>query len=148
LWDFDISEMPEAVSNDGDVICYADDNGLWYEITQANKACMIGTINDDLEALEAWERDNKTTFEASKNMAMVVSRKKKPFDISGSRMSGLRMGGFPVKVVDEMRLVGFWFDSKLTFGGMVKRLAQKGRCRAGALRRLKPMLDSENLRDL
>ena len=63
-------------------------------------------------------------------------------------MSGLRMGGFPVKVVDEMRRVGFWFDSKLAFGGMVKRLAQKGRCRAGALRRLEPMLDSENLRDL
>ena len=79
LWDFDISEMPEVVSNEGGSICYADDNGLWYKVTDSNRACLIGTINDDLEAPEAWGRDNKTTFEASKNLAMVVSRKKIPF---------------------------------------------------------------------
>ena len=79
---------------------------------------------------------------------MVVSRKKTPFDISGARMSGLRMGGTTIKVVDEMRLVGFWFDNRLTFGGMLRRIAQKARCRAGALRRLKPMLNSSNLKTL
>ena len=148
LWNFDISEMPEAVSDGADVICYADDSGLWYEITKENKACLIGTINDDLQALVEWGKDNKTTFEASKNLAMVVSRKRKPFDISGARMSGLRMDGHPVEVVEEMRLVGFWFDSKLTFGGMVKRLAKKARSRVGALRRLKPMLNPENLKTM
>ena len=61
-------------------------------------------------------------------------------------MSVLRMGGKAVKVVEEMRLVGFWFDSKLTFGGMVARTAKKARCRAGALKRLKPVLDSANLK--
>jgi hypothetical protein len=148
LWNFDISEMPEAVSSEADVICYADDSGLWYEITKGNKACIIGTINDDLQALVEWGKDNKTTFEASKNSAMVVSRKRKPFDISGARMSGLRMGGCPVEVVKEMRLVGFWFDNKLTFGGMVGRLAKKARSRVGALWRLKPMLNSENLKTM
>ena len=63
-------------------------------------------------------------------------------------MSGLRMGGATVKVVDEMRLVGFWFDNKLAFGGMLRRIAQKARCRAGALRRLKPMLNSSNLKTM
>ena len=74
---------------------------------------------------------------------MVVSRKREPFDISGARMSGLRMSGCPIVVVKEMRLVGFWFDGKLTFGGMIGRLAKKARSRVAALRKLKPMLNSE-----
>ena len=47
-----------------------------------------------------------------------------------------------------MRLAGFWFDSKLTFGGMIGRLAKKARSRVAALRRLKPMLNSENLKTM
>ena len=59
LWNFDISEMPEAVSDKADVICYADDSGLWYEITKENKATLIGTIHDDLQALTEWGEDKK-----------------------------------------------------------------------------------------
>ena len=35
FWDFDISELPEAISSEGDEFYYhdADDVGLWYEIT-------------------------------------------------------------------------------------------------------------------
>ena len=34
-------------------------------------------------------------------------QEKDTFDISGARMSGLRMGGRTIEVVDEMRSVGF-----------------------------------------
>lgn len=60
-------------------------------------------------------------------------------------MSRLRMGRAAVEIVEEMRLVGFWIDNKLNFGGMVSRLAKKARCRIGALRRLQPVLNAENL---
>ena len=51
------------------------------------------------------------------------------------------MGCAPVERVDEVKLVGFLFDTKLTFSSMNDKLAKKARCRLGALRRLKPMLD-------
>ena len=53
--------------------------------------------------------------------------------------------GQQVKRVDEVKLVGYLFDSKLTMSSMVGALAKKARSRVGALRRLKPMLDSSNL---
>ena len=70
LWNFDIFEMPEAVSDKADVICYADDSGLWYEITKENKATLIGTIHDDLQALTEWGEDKKmkTHFRSIKEL--------------------------------------------------------------------------------
>ena len=54
-----------------------------------------------------------------------------------------------MKRVDEVKLVGFTFDAKLTFSSMVDKLAKKARCRLGALRRrLKPMLDQGNMKQM
>ena len=47
--------------------------------------------------------------------------------------------------VDELKLVGYLFDSKLTFAGMVDKQARKARSRLAAVRRLKPMLDCSNI---
>ena len=58
------------------------------------------------------------------------------------------MGGAQVERVDEVKLVGFLFDTKLTFSGMIDKLAKKARCKLGALRRLKPMLDQPNLKQM
>ena len=55
------------------------------------------------------------------------------------------MDGAQVERVDEVKLVGFLFDTKLTFSSMIDKLAKKARCRLGALRRLKPVLDQANL---
>ena len=51
LWNFDISEMDQWISKLGELICYADDSGLWYEITAENTDYMIQGINADLESL-------------------------------------------------------------------------------------------------
>ena len=45
FWDFDISELPEAISSEGDEFCYADDVGLWYEITAENRDVIVAIIN-------------------------------------------------------------------------------------------------------
>jgi len=141
LWNFDISEMDQWISKLGELICYADDSGLWYEITAENTDYMIQGINADLESLMEWGRDNKTTFEADKTAMMLVSNKRRPFDITG-----IRMGGFPVEQVKELKLVGYLFDQKMTFGPMVSKLAQKARSRVAALRRIKHLLSAENLK--
>ena len=68
LWDFDISEMEEFLSKLAMLMCYANDYGLWYEITDANRLTIVDQINKDLESLMVWGRDldNNTTFEPSK----------------------------------------------------------------------------------
>ena len=71
---------------------------------------------------------------------MVISKKISPFDASG-----LRFGGEEVEMVDEMKLVGFVFDKKMTLEPMVKRSSKKGRAKVAALYRLKPYLDSQNI---
>ena len=72
---------------------------------------------------------------------MVISKKeKRAFD-----PAGIVMGGREVKQVQEMKLVGFTFDAKLTWGAMVKGLAKKARTRVDAIRRMSRSLDSTNM---
>jgi hypothetical protein len=87
-----LSEMDQWISDLGELICYADDSGMWYEITADNRNDLVQGINADLQSLLDWGLDNKTTFEADKTAMMLVSNKKVPFDLSG-----IKMGGFPVK---------------------------------------------------
>ena len=106
---------------------------------------IVAIINNDLQGLIEWGDNNLTTFEPDKSTYTVISRKKKPFDPHG-HSAGTKMGGFAVEQVSEVKLVGFLFDSKLTFAPMVDKLAKKARIRIGALRRLEPMLNSENIK--
>jgi hypothetical protein len=142
LWDLDISELPSAVRF-GELLCYADDLSLWYEITDDNRDVILDRINADLASLLVWGADNRTTFEPAKTYSMLVSLKR------SARFGGLdelRMGDMVIKQVSQMKLVGFIFDSKMTWGPMVDMLAKKARCKLGAIRRLRPYLDSRNLK--
>ena len=42
--------------------------------------------------------------------------------------------------------VGYLFDEKMYFGPMIPEIAKKARCRVAALRRIKHLLDAENLK--
>jgi retron-type reverse transcriptase len=83
LWNFDVNEIDQAIKDDGDRFCYADDNFIWYEVTEENRRFILQVINTDLQALAIWARDNKTTFEHSKTYAQVFSRKSNPIDPYG-----------------------------------------------------------------
>jgi hypothetical protein len=143
IWDFDISELPSAISLSGSVFCYADDSGLWYRVTPENRSSIVDTINADLRALIIWGNNNKTTLEPSKISMMVVSQKRVPFD-----PTGIVMDGVVVEQISEMKLVGFTFDSKMRWGTMVDRAARKARTRLAALRRLSGLLDARNLKTM
>ena len=66
FWDFDISEMERYLSTLAMLICYADDCGVWYEITDENRDSIVGSINADLRDVLVWAESNKTTFEPTK----------------------------------------------------------------------------------
>ena len=142
LWDFDIAELDSATLGlQGELYCYADDTTLWYEITRENRLSIIDTINADLQLIWDWGIDNKTTFEASKTHSLLVSNKRSlKFDISN-----ICFGGSRVDQVSELKIVGFLFQSGMTWGSMVSKLAKKGRQRMAAFFRMKHSLSSQNL---
>jgi hypothetical protein len=121
--------------------CYADDTTLWYEVSDANRDHVIDQINSDLRLIWDWGIENRTTFEPTKTHYLLISDKKSlKFDASG-----IVFGDKPVGQVSELKIVGFYFESKMKWGVMVKKLAQKGRSRLAAMFRMKHSLSSENL---
>ena len=58
LWKFDTSELETALGEMALLFTYADDNGLWYHITDSNRGHIIDSINQDLKSLMVWGRDN------------------------------------------------------------------------------------------
>ena len=143
LWTFDISELETVLCEQTLLFTYADDNGFWYEITDDNKGHIIDSINEDLESLMEWGRDNRTTWEPSKTCFTLFSRKHKKFDCTGIMMDGLK-----VEQVGELKLVGFTLDSRMTWKPMIDLLAKKARCRLAAFRRLEFVLDDNNMKTM
>ena len=138
LWNFDISTLDE-LDIEG-LIAYADDCGILYEISDNNRDTIIEELNKDFESLAAWGIEWHTSFAADKTEACLISRKHKPFDVSG-----LSFQGEPIDMVKELKLVGFIFDEKMTMEPMVRKASKKGRAKVAALYRLRPFLSSENL---
>ena len=84
---------------------------------------------------------------------LVISRETNPFDHTGIVFDERALGmigatGVPVKQVFTLKLVGFVFDSKLTWGPMSAAITNKARMRLGALHRLRPVLDDANLKTM
>ena len=72
---------------------------------------------------------------------MVISKKEK----RAFGPAGIVMGGREVKQVQEIKLDGFTFDAKLTWGATIGALAKKARTRFDATRRMSCSLDSTNM---
>ena len=96
FWDFDISEMPEAICDEGDEWCYADDCGLLYEIIDSNRIVITAIINSDLDNLVEWGNDNLTAFEPEKATYTVVSRKRHPYDSNEHTLQTSKQVGKPL----------------------------------------------------
>ena len=102
LWNFDVNELDRAVSDDGELFCYADDNAVWYEVIDENRRFILQVINTDLQAVANWARDNGTTFEHAKTFAQVFSRRSNPIDPYGM----LFFENHEVEVVSVQKVVG------------------------------------------
>ena len=145
LWDLDISEMEYFLSLLAQLFCYADDCGIWYAITDENRDSIVQTINADLESLLVWGANNKTAFAPSKTHFTLISNKTtKKFDLCFP-FPRLVFGGVPVKRKPAVKLVGFMFDEKMSWAGMIAGIAKKARQRLGMLTRLRPLLDDRNM---
>ena len=126
------------------LICYADDCGLWYPITEANQDTIIDAINQDLEGLRLWGLDNHIAFEPTKTHFTLMSKKTShKFD-----PVGIIFDGVPIAQESQVKLVGYTFDEKMSFGPMIKALANKARSRLGMMTRLRGLLDDQNMKTM
>ena len=82
------------------------------------------------------------SFEPTKTHSMVISRKSAA---NGHDPTGIMFMGEEVEPVEEMKLVGFIFDSKMTMVPMINHVAMKARTKFNAICRLKHHLGSKNL---
>jgi hypothetical protein len=145
FWDFDISELEHYISKLGMLICYADDCGVWYEITDANRDSIVDTINLDLRNVLDWGEDNKTTFEPSKTHFALISRKSSKKFSFCFPLPRLMFDGVPIKRKPAVKLVGFTFDEEMSWASMIDGIAMKARRRLGMLNRLRPLLSDHNM---
>ena len=128
------------------LICYAADCGIWYQITDDNRHSVISVINADLDSLLKWGDDNKTLFEPSKTHYTLISNKTTTrFDMCFP-FPRIRFGGELVKRKPACKLVGYLFDEKLSWAGMIADITKKARMRLGMLVRIRRLLNDENMR--
>jgi hypothetical protein len=141
LWDLDISEMECWISKTAMLICYADDSGLWYPITDENRSSILQTINQDLQSLSDWAKDNKTTFEPTKtHFTLISNRTSHRFDPTGIMFENVE-----IERKAEVKLVGYIFDGHMTWSTMLEKLYKKARSRMGMLVRLRSCLNNKNM---
>ena len=129
------------------LLCFdiLSDVALWYEISPGDENKMVDVINKDLQALQLWADDNKTTFEHSKTYYMTFSNKKHKFDASRLVFEGKAVAK---AVGSDAKVIGYMLDSKMTWGPMIDQLARKARGRLAALARIKHLLNSSNLQQI
>lgn len=109
---------------------------------QRNRASITAAANHDLAQLERWGDLWLISFEPTKTHSLVISRKQKKnaFDATGAVFMGKS-----IEVVEEMKLIGFIFDTKMTMAKMVDHVKAKSKAKLAAVLRLKQHLDSHNM---
>jgi len=159
LWNFHIRELIKVLKHCA-LYCYADDLTLKKLIGDLEDAALNGDkraqrfaerrqealceINEDLSLLATWGRKWKVKFEPTKTHAMHISNHSMT-DVIYPEICRLELDGKRIAFEQELLIVGFLFDSKLSWEPMVKRACSKGRSALGAIRRLQGLFGPSDL---
>ena len=123
---------------ENELFLYADDSTLYCKVDSLSKrADSAASINRDLDKLKAWADKWKVIFEPSKCQAMVVSRKRNPFDLK------VYFDNTEVTVTNELKILGVTFDSKLTYKKHLGNVSGRAGQKLGALRRVSSKLSMQ-----
>jgi ribonuclease HI len=101
------------------IIAFADDLAILTHGKTLTEAEVYA--NSDLAKIENWARENKMQFNESKSKAMLITRKRSRNDIN------IYLNNRKLEQVTEMKYLGIYFDSRLTFHKHIEHIAQKSR---------------------
>ena len=97
-------------------------------------------MNADLNCVYFWGRPWNINFEPTKCFSLCVSLKR---DID--HHSPLYMASLPIQEVESLKILGFYFDSNLTWNTMISQLSTRFRQCMGALYRVREYLGPRGL---
>ena len=101
------------------IMAFADDLViLTYGTTQCEAEAYA---NSDLARIEIWARENKMQFNEAKSKAMLITRKRRKYDIN------IHLNNKRLDQVREIKYLCILFDSKLTFNSHIDHITEKSR---------------------
>ena len=131
-----IDDLADECENE--LYLYADDSTLYCKVdSNAKRADAAASINRDLVKIKAWADRWKVIFEPSKCQAMIISRKRTPYDLK------LYYDETEIPITDEIKILGVTFDSKLTWKKHLNNVSGRAGQKLGALRRVSSKLSPQ-----
>ena len=119
-----INDMPESVKSMSRL--FADDSIIYREVTSPD-SCQ--QLQDDLKALEDWERKWGMSFNPSKCHIIHISRKKNPIKTT------YRLKGKNLEAVDSATYLGVEISSDLSWKKHISKVTAKGNRTLGFIKR-------------
>jgi len=98
------------------VIAFADDLAIMATGNTLSEA--EGYANLDLAKIEKWAKENKMQFNETKSKVILLSRKR------NNKYINIHLNNRRLEVVKEMKYLGIYFDSWLTFDSHIKYIAE------------------------
>ena len=133
LFSIFIDDLENECENE--LLLYADDSTLFCIVdSEAKRINAAECLNRDLTKIKAWAEKWKVVFEPSKCRAMVISRKRNPFNCK------LYFDGEEIMKTNELKILGMTFDSKLTWNKHLSNVSGRAGQKLGALRRVSSKL--------
>ena len=108
---------------------YADDLQVYHFSDRENLSLLSAQINDDLSRIYTWSKNNGMLLNASKSYALPLSLSNPPV------ISQLWIGNDTIQFVNEIKNLGFVFDTKLSWDNHVRYICG---CIKNCLRKLRP----------
>ena len=135
-----VNDLEDHILDLGVSLATYDDDTTLYTIlrTRADKDSCSADLQRAADALAAWGKDWRITFEPTKSSAMTFTRWRK-----GRDFEPLHLDGVAVPETDELKLLGLLFDMGLTHGTQIRLLVTNARRRLGFLRRACHYLDPD-----
>ena len=120
---------------------YADDSTLIKVVpSKDDRIVAADEMNADLVRIYLWGRMWNINFEPAKCHSLCVSLKR-----DTDLHPPLFMATLPIEEVDVLKILGVYFDRKLTWGHMIDQLTVRCRQRLGALFRVREYLGQSGL---
>ena len=128
-----IDDLVDECENE--LLLYADDSTLYSPVDSVNnRSTVVDSLNRDLIRIKTWADRWKVIFEPTKCHAMIISRKRKPFQCN------LYYNENVIPIENELKILGVTFDSKLTWNKHLSNVSGRAGQKLGALRRVSSKL--------
>ncbi|KAI5632380.1 hypothetical protein NE865_14901 [Phthorimaea operculella] len=126
---------------------FADDTQLLHSFAPADTAAAARLVNEELQRVWEWARDNALCLNAGKTVAMLFGTKTAVNRVL-SRKPNIILNGQPIEIVDYARNLGLHMDTNLNFNRHVNMKIKSAMYKLKSLYKIGEYLSAEVRRTL